>query len=879
MDRETDEAPALNDAHDHHDNGAGIESDGGDHAASSVASPVKLAQVVTTDEPPAGTDTPPANQTTPQSGTPQQPTSTAAAGDAAVSATFVSTEGAKIVLPVGANVDTITVRGDDILLVQKDGSVIVIVDGVQHPPVLVIGGIEIPADTLAQIISNAEQGVPTAGAEVPEPNGVNVPQENAPVTATFTSSDGAKIVLPAGTSIDTVMVRGDDLILVQEDGSIVVILDGAKFPPTLVLGGIEIPHNSLAAIISGVPEGVPAAGPSTTQAVPEAGPQQVPSSGADFSVVNPGIGDAFPIGDLLPPTALQFFVPEVREEEVGFLEEQSLGIAQAAQVPAPAAPAVLAVEPGPEGPPDLVQVPGSAVGVVEEEHLRFGVAESPGQLSEGNEDVTGNPLNSDMLGQPDNTSNFVGGSLASLSSGGVGTLHFTLVDPGNVPVLDTDGQALKSQGDPVLYHWIDANHLIGYADDGSGGFDGAINDDPDSNSPFHLGSGPDRIVYTLTLNDDGSFLYELVDQVDHFPGVGENLLGLDFTALILITDDNGSTLSLTGEVFTIQIIDDVPLTVSPSEPESLALDEDDLDNFDSIQADNIEGSTGTDTTGPKSVTLDLDAFLGGAVKIGSDEFQDTDDADQFSQHATFSLLAPDISNGITAIDSAGGTQTLFSKGTMVNGVAFDGPNKLVFTADGRIVATLEINPATSIITYTLIDQLDHPFTDSDFNNDDNPLKAFADQLTFDLSAFIQVQDFDQDPVPLAPSTVNITITDDIPVFVQEPTDASGSVGTASTLGLTGTFDITIGADEDGTYDVRPVGQQPDGIRLYDVYRLRYRRDHAHGDAERPAVLHADRRSHPQVIQFSPGRFAADDELDRDGRNRFGLGRSAGRDHY
>jgi len=53
--------------------------------------------------------------------------------------------------------------------------------------------IEVPADTLAQIISNAEPGVPTAGAEIPESDGLNVPKENAPVTATFTSSDGATV--------------------------------------------------------------------------------------------------------------------------------------------------------------------------------------------------------------------------------------------------------------------------------------------------------------------------------------------------------------------------------------------------------------------------------------------------------------------------------------------------------------------------------------------------------------------------------------------------------------------------------------------------------------------------------------------------------------
>ena len=255
MDREIDGAQSATDLDGHgHDDSAAGSDNGGENGAA----PITVAQV-TTDNPAVA-------------GTPQQ-TSNPPVEDAKVEATFVSTEGAKIVLPTGADVDSIMVRGDDLLLIQADGSVIVIVDGAKFPPDLVIGGIEVPAETLAQIISNAEPGVPTAGAEIPESDGLNVPAEDAPVTATFTSSDGAKIVLPAGTSVDTIMVRGDNLILVQEDGSIIVILDGAKYPPTLLLGGIEIPSDSLAFIIKDAPEGVPTAGPSTTQATGDAGPR------------------------------------------------------------------------------------------------------------------------------------------------------------------------------------------------------------------------------------------------------------------------------------------------------------------------------------------------------------------------------------------------------------------------------------------------------------------------------------------------------------------------------------------------------------------------------------------------------------------------------
>ena len=432
-----------------------------------------------------------------------------------------------------------------------------------------------------------------------------MPKENAPVTATFTSSDGAKIVLPAGTSVDTIMVRGDNLILVQEDGSIIVIVDGAKFAPTLVLGGIEIPSASLALIIKDAPDDVPTAGPSTTQTVAE-GPEQVPSSGGDFTEVLGDIGDPFPIGPLLPPTALKFFVPQVKEEEPGVLEETG----------------ALA------GPPDLIptQVPGASVGgVVEEEELQDGRQNSPTQLSDGNEDGTPDEDLDPDAGGDATTHSFSGNaanlqSLQNLVAGGDQPITFSLNDVTGAAVADATGADVFSKGAQVYYHWIDANHLIGFADDdpasGAGVYDGAINDNPEP-------GGNDRIVFTLDVLPNGDWTLTIYDQFDHLPDLNtESVLTLNLTSTIHATDGNGSPLDFTGSAFAVGVIDDIPILTDRHKIE--IVDEDDIKTFQSLgthpnDGDIFDGSfTGdppSDSFGPATVYGSLQS----TVKVGADE--------------------------------------------------------------------------------------------------------------------------------------------------------------------------------------------------------------------------------------------------------------------
>ena len=188
-------------------------------------------------------------------------------------------------------------------------------------------------------------------------------------------------------------------------------------------------------------------------------------------------------------------------------------------------------------------------GTVEEEELGHGSATFLGSFI-GNEDTASNDGNDHDTGTPggpgfvDNTTNVVTGTLTA--SGGVGAHTFSF-DAGVI------GTAVMFGGLPAT----SGGHALVYVTDGGGTLYGVI-PDPGRMGDFHGFSSGDHVVFSITLNANGNYIFTLEDHLDHTPAGdnGENTLALDLSGIVDVTDSMGHTASVTGSV---DIIDDVPV--------------------------------------------------------------------------------------------------------------------------------------------------------------------------------------------------------------------------------------------------------------------------------------------------------------------------------
>ena len=178
---------------------------------------------------------------------------------------------------------------------------------------------------------------------------------------------------------------------------------------------------------------------------------------------------------------------------------------------------------------------------------------------------------------------FISGSLAGLvKSGADEALTFSFIN-GNVARGMLESLGLSSKGAELSYEIRDG---VLYA------FDNAGNEQGQS---YDANFG-DRLVFSLTLNQNGSYEFRLYDQLDHDApgddfrerptnsdenfdlqdGLGfRDVTSINFGALIKATDYDGDSVSL-NDAFSIKIRDDVP-ELSGKE-ENRLVDEDDIKN-------------------------------------------------------------------------------------------------------------------------------------------------------------------------------------------------------------------------------------------------------------------------------------------------------------
>ncbi|WP_160005264.1 VCBS domain-containing protein [Rhizobium sp. 18055] len=118
--------------------------------------------------------------------------------------------------------------------------------------------------------------------------------------------------LPAGTSIDDIHVEGNNLVLVQADGTEIVIVNGALHVPTFLLGEVELPQQAVIAALEQSNINV-AAGPDGSYSA-SSSPS---SSGADFQDgLQPDANDPTQLASLLADTQQADAAPGGNRENI-----------------------------------------------------------------------------------------------------------------------------------------------------------------------------------------------------------------------------------------------------------------------------------------------------------------------------------------------------------------------------------------------------------------------------------------------------------------------------------------------------------------------------------------------------------------------------------
>ncbi|HTN61679.1 MAG TPA: DUF5801 repeats-in-toxin domain-containing protein, partial [Devosia sp.] len=136
-------------------------------------------------------------------------------------------------------------------------------------------------------------------------------------------------------------------------------------------------------------------------------------------------------------------------------------------------------------------------------------------------------------------------ALVDFGADGFGSFGLKIVAP-----VDS---GLESKNQAVLIA-SDGTTLYGYVE-GAGG------------AGYQVG---DRLVFMLTLAADGTYIFTLNDQIDHptLDGLAgdnsENLLAaaIDLSGYIVATDGDGDSVSLANGMFTIDVLDDIPVVTA-----------------------------------------------------------------------------------------------------------------------------------------------------------------------------------------------------------------------------------------------------------------------------------------------------------------------------
>ena len=639
------------------------------------------------------------------------------------------------------------------------------------------------------------------------------------------------VKLPAGTSIEKIEIDGDNLILIQPDGTRIVIEHAALHVPTFVIDDVEIPQEALVAALEASNINV-AAGPDGTLTASASGSQ---SAGGNFSETASDIGEANTAIDLLAGTTGLQIATLGDDEQIADVD--SIPTLDVLRIAGDDGVVWESALPGGTGGGDLsasgtmridtgtdalayievqdkdgnwvrissngtivhgaygdlsVNMDGAwtytlskntiahsgidKVGAADQVQDSFSVraTDDDGDTTDGSAKIvvqinddgpsasegTGGTVEDEAVhggnDESDGYSASVGSSLniawgADANNDGGPNSRSVAFKNADVAVTDGNGATLTSLGLEVHTAILPDGTLVGYTGD---------------TAPTAANAGDVVFYATVSGANNGEYVFTLVKPLDHAAGDDENTLSLTFN--YTATDADGDTSSNT---FTVKVADDVATIGTPVS--GLYVEEEELSG----------GNEDTSGTGDADVSFSLYPFhlpannttasaKGDlAISWGADDKDDDsagatiDRSVQFTDASVDALEARNLtSNGdaiqYTVVTGANGQQTL---------VAYTGTDHTVFTV------TLSDNGSGSY-TFRLHDTLDNA-AGNGANGEDTLSLEFGFTAT------------DSDGDVTVPSSFTVNVIDDVPTadgasvrYVEEEA-LSGGNEDASPLGV------------------------------------------------------------------------------------------------
>ncbi|MFH4364689.1 retention module-containing protein [Vibrio diabolicus] len=315
-------------------------------------------------------------------------------------------------------------------------------------------------------------------------------------------------------------------------------------------------------------------------------------------------------------------------------------------------------------------------------------------------------------------------------------------------------------------------------------------------------------VFTLILNTDGSYSFELQGPIDH--AANSDSLTLDFS--VIATDFDGDTSQI---VLPVTIVDDKPTIIDVG---AITVDEDDLGTIGSDQTDpiSIDGNFTTTQGSDRVVSYQLDASA-------------TPVAGLTSQGVAVTLTETANGDGSFTYEATAGTEAVFTLTVNTDG-------SYNFTLEGPIDHAVDSDELT----------LNFPIIATDFDGDttnatipvtivdDKPVITDVDAITVDEDDLASIGSDQSNPISIDGSFTTTQGSDRVVSYQLDtsatPVDGLTSQGVAVTLTETAnadgsfTYEATAGSEvsftltvnTDGTYNFtleRPIDHAVDSDEL------------------------------------------------------------------